>query len=75
MKNGSVFLIAFSFFIANTYTKDSLKTVQIHSEIAGGKKKKEYWNHQFFDTERKGNGACRAERMDGPSGDRTTNEA
>lgn len=34
-------------------------------------KKKEYWEHQFFDIERKGNGARGAERMDGPSGDRT----
>lgn len=38
-------------------------------------KKKEYWERQFFDIERKGNGACRAERMDGPSGDRTNTKA
>lgn len=50
------------FFIANTYTKVSLKTVQIHGKIAG-RGVNDYWNHQFFDTQRKGNGACRAERM------------
>lgn len=60
------------FFIANTYTKDSLKTVQIHGKIAregegGGK---DYWKHQFFDIEREGNGAER-KGWTGPSGDRT----
>lgn len=58
------------FFIANTYTKDSLKTVQIHGKITE-EKKREYWELQFFDIERKGNGACGTERTEGPSADRT----
>lgn len=77
MKKSSLFKIAFSVFIANTYTKDVVKTVQIHFKIAGWR-----WGggrvggggpgrHWFFDTERKGNGACGAERMDGPPGGRT----
>lgn len=64
------FLNSIFFFIANTYTKESLKTVQIHGKITK-EKNKVYWDHQFYDTARNRNEVCRVEELEGPPADRS----